>query len=101
MYDMKMEPEMRKDFSTPKMEAPEYPHGLRICLEKKELEKLGFMKAPEIDKMMELKGKVKVVEVSNQDYGQGDEYRVELQITDMELSSEKKDEGPAKVLYGE
>ena len=42
MYDMKMEPEMRKDFSTPKMEAPEYPHGLRICLEKKELEKLAL-----------------------------------------------------------
>ena len=101
MTDMRMTSEQKKDFSTPSLgpEAPEYPHGLKIYLGPEELKKLGFMDAPAIDSEFKIKGTVKVVEVSSEEE-KG--HRIELQITDLELSSSKSDNKDAsQVLYGE
>lgn len=84
---------------TASSDAPEYPHGLRIYLTEKELEKLMLPKDPELDDELKIKGLVKVVELSKDDVVNGkDGKRMVLQITDFELDSNKTD---SDKFYGE
>ena len=103
MPDMRLTESEKKDFSTPSIQAPKYPMGLRISLGQEELDKIeaGEMK---VEDVVKFEAEAEVVEVSvENERGDVAEKRVVLQITEMYLKKEKKDETPSTstVLYGE
>jgi len=101
MYDMSYEEKEIKDFSTPKMSVPKYPHGLKLRLGPEELEKLGVKSAPGIDMKVDIQAVAKVVEVENSVEEGEDSYSVELQIVEMELKEKKESKPEAhQVIYG-
>ena len=101
MIDMKLEESEKKDFSVPS-EAPSYPYGLSISLDAEVLRKLGIHdKLPNIDDVLKLVAKVKVISVeSTPDKGDDERHSIRLQITEMDLSGkgEKQDHD---VIYGD
>jgi len=74
----------------------EYPMCLRLYLGPEEIKMLGFEKLPELNSNMILSGKVKVVGLSTSEHGD----RLELQITDMDLGPEKKEQSSEEKFYG-
>lgn len=102
MADMRVSGETKKNFVTPEPEVPTYPPGLRIRLSKEEADKVGFLKAPEIGATYAIMGLVEVVGVESEaDDRRPNDFRVELQITDLALESEGEKTGTATTLYGE
>lgn len=93
--NMKQEPKkMNTEVASVKMDAPAYPYGLQIRLDKESLEKLGIKKLPEVGKSMKLEATVEVVSIHmNESSLYGDNKSMELQITDMALGggSESKE----------
>lgn len=76
---------------------PEYPYCLKLFLGPDELKMLGIEKMPEINSMMELEAKVKVVGIRSDERGN----YVDLQITDMMLDNDKDEEIPLEnIMYG-
>ena len=97
---MKLSDLEKKDLLTPN-EAPKYPQGLCVYLGPEELEKLGIQKAPEVGKEYMLLAKAVVVNAGLANKEEG-EYRMELQLQELDLKAKEKDAQPAdKVLYGE
>ena len=87
----KSKEEMRED-SQPHESKEEYPWGLRITLEEDSLDRLGMDTMPEVSKTMTLIATVEVVNVSENANKDEETIRrsLGLQITDMNLSPEKK-----------
>lgn len=87
---------------------PTYPYGLQISLNDESLEKLALAELPDVGIQMTLTAKVTVTAVSsNQQQGKDGETmkpnnRVELQITDMDISSgeEAGETSITEKLYG-
>lgn len=100
MADMKIsKTEAKEQALGIEMDAPEYPYGLCISLEKDQLEKLGITELPKVGAKMMVHANAVVKSVSAYDTQSGSDQRVELQITEMELASgEAKD--PAEIMYG-
>jgi hypothetical protein len=99
MVNMKCEDD-EKETMAAMPEGPEYPYGLRICLNEESIKKLGIDKLPELGAEMILNAKVSVCSVSKSE-SEGGVYRnLDLQITDMELGSKKSSSDLAKKLYG-
>lgn len=68
------------------MDTERYPYGLRISLQKDELEKLGITSLPGVGDTLELEATVKVVSVSaGASEGGNARMSMDLQITDMSL----------------
>ena len=86
MVDMELDDEDKIDAPTPKK--PDYPYGLRICLTHKELEKLGLEADCAIGDSVDLRALAEVTSVSKNDYGDGPECRVELQIKKLAVENE-------------
>ena len=105
MPDMRLSEQEKKDFSTPSPpQAPKYPMGLRIYLTNEELSKLGLKGTPKVEDSVKFKAEAEVVEVSVEDEtGDVPSLRVALQIQEMYLEEEKKEEtsSTSQVLYGE
>lgn len=104
MPDMRLESDERRDFSTPKVDAPKYPYGLRIQLTPEEVEKLGMGEAPEVGKKMKIMGMVEIVEVSKDqsEESDSDKFGFAAQITEMYLEDEDREEkADHSVIYGE
>ena len=106
MIDMKYEEIELKDFSTPSMNVPKYPHGLRISLGKEELKKINFNGVPTIGQILNMEIVVEVVEISSENEG-GDEnsHRVEFQIKEMEIEKDDTEEviknsDDSQIIYG-
>lgn len=82
---------------------PRYPYGLCISLGKEELEKLGITALPKVGSEMMVTAKAVVKSVSAYDtQGEGQDMRVELQITDMGLgqTDDAQNNDRASKLYG-
>lgn len=92
MKSMKLSKEEVKE-NTPMAQAkddmPQYPYGLQIRLGKEELEKLGLSEMPELGSESILHAKVKVTSVSESESLYGEHKSLELQITEMALSSKE------------
>jgi len=103
MADMRVSGEEQKHFVTPKPDVPTYPPGLRINIMPEQLEKLGFLKAPGLKDKFTMLAKVEVVEVSGgADDRDPNDFRLELQITEMVLKGEEsQQDSKASTLYGE
>jgi hypothetical protein len=101
MIDMKLTEEEKKDFVNPAPRQPRYPHGLMISLNKEELEKLGIQDPPSVGEKMKLEATVEVVGVDVQgETGDQKELCCRLQIKEMDLKKEKKEENAETVIYG-
>jgi hypothetical protein len=74
------------------MSTPDYPCGLRICLTHRELEKLGLEADCQIGDVIDLRAFATVTSVSQNDYGNGPECRVELQIEKLAVEDERTEE---------
>lgn len=73
----------------PMPDRPDYPYGLRLCLTKAELDKLGLDPAEAVlGGVVHLHALAKITSVSCDESEYGDNCRIELQITDMEIESE-------------
>lgn len=77
---------------------PEYPYGLRLCLGKPELEKLGLTEPPAVGTEMTVRVKVKVVSASKSADEDGENADSTLQVTDMDFEQPKKPAGD--VMFG-
>lgn len=69
-------------------EAPVYPYGLCICLTHDELDKLGLDADCEVGDMIHIMAMAKVTSISKNATSDGENCRVELQITDMSVEDE-------------
>lgn len=71
---------------------PEYPYGLSLCLTHNELAKLGLESNCEVGEMIHLFALAKVTSISKQDTGNGEECRIELQVTHLGTESEDEED---------
>ena len=90
LVDMEMDDEDSLDAicPMPMPDRPRYPYGLRICLTHKELGKLGLEADCNIGDMVDLRCFAEVTSISKNDNGNGEECRIELQITRMAAEDE-------------
>ena len=77
-----------------KSDAPLYPYGLRLELNDESMKKLGLEELPEVGETMMLMAKVVVERVSQNDTKDGKRQDMSLQITDMEIGEDEKEEKP-------
>ena len=84
-------------------EKPEYPYGLRLRLEKEELEKLGIKELPKVGEIFTVEAKAHVLSVSAGASQEHEHASMDLQITHMGLGEdgEVKSAHLAKKMYGE
>lgn len=102
MKNMKLTPKEATKECMPcdnEYKGPEYPYGLRVCLDGESMDKLGLKELPDVGTKMKLVAIVEVVG-ARIDKGQDREYKnVDLQITDMELASAKTEKSTEDALY--
>lgn len=80
-------------------DGPQYPYGLCIHLEKDQLAALGITELPEVGAKMMLHANAYVKTVSEYSTQSGQDQRVELQITELDVRpGEAKD--AASIMYG-
>ncbi|MDA8178295.1 MAG: hypothetical protein M0T69_01970 [Deltaproteobacteria bacterium] len=102
MMNMKHSKKESKEMAThAEMDAPEYPYGLCLSLEKEEIAKLG-LGTPKAGTRLMLHAMVDVKSVTVSDQADGKGYKsMSLQITDMALEKPGMDmKETAKALYG-
>jgi len=73
------------------MEQPIYPYGLCICLTSDELEKLDLDADAEVGDMIHITAMAKVTSISKRATTEGEDCRIELQITDIGLENEEEE----------
>jgi hypothetical protein len=90
MKSMKMD--SQRPETAPMMEkedAPRYPYGLQIHLDKETLEKLGIKELPEIGKEVAIAAVAKVCSVSESEHMYGSDKCMGLQITAMSVGQKQ------------
>lgn len=103
MKSMKLSKKESKDMAEPMAtdEQAAYPYGLSLHLDNETMKKLGMKCMPEAGEVMNLTAKVSVTEVSQSERKGGEPMqRMTLQITDMDLACEEKENDVAAKLYG-
>lgn len=84
----------------PNASLPEYPYGLRLCLDDKALKMLGIAKVPEVGSKMKLNAVVEVCSTSAYETKEsGLCQSMDLQITDMSLDMKSKKPVDADKMY--
>lgn len=99
MIDMKRKPEAKTMLGEAvQSDAPEYPYGLRLCLDDESLTKLGITELPAIDAEFKVTALVCVVSVSQYESQGSDKPNrsVDLQIEMMELAPAQEEAGEGK-----
>ena len=83
---------------------PDYPYGLRITLDPSTLKKLEMGEVPEVGKKVMIMAVAEVIGVNKvKEVGDVDDHSVELQIQEMEVKQEGKEEeerSVAQSLFG-
>ena len=103
LINMKQQPKREEMPGAIEADEPRYPYGLCISLGKEELAKLGITALPKVGGEMMITAKAVVKSTSAYDtQGEGQDMRVELQITDMGLgqTDDAQNENRASKLYG-
>ena len=91
MINMARDPSDTEETAVPSMEQSKYPYGLCICLDDDALQKLGITTPPAVGTSMLLQAQVLVTGANSDMMADGEvEGRLNLQITDMELSAPAK-----------
>jgi hypothetical protein len=103
MINMKQQPKREEMAGAIESDEPRYPYGLCISLGKEELTKLGITSLPKVGSEMLIHAKSVVKSTSAYDtQGEGQDMRVELQITDMGIGQTENatNDNRASMLYG-
>jgi hypothetical protein len=103
LVNMKQQPKREEMPGAIESDEPRYPYGLCISLGKEELAKLNITALPKVGGEMMITAKAIVKSTSAYDtQGEGQDMRVELQITDMGLgqTDDAQNENRASKLYG-
>lgn len=95
MVNMKQEPRKETLCCPEGGDSPAYPYGLRVCLNEESLKKLGVSSLPSVGTTMRLEAVVEVCSASENQTAKGSERNLDLQITDMQLSTDA-----AQTLFG-
>jgi len=102
LVNMKQQPKREEMPGAIEADEPRYPYGLCISLGKEELEKLGITALPKVGSEMMITAKAIVKSTSAYDtQGEGQDMRVELQITDMGIGQTESavNDNRASMLY--
>jgi len=89
-----------KGYEVP-MTEESYPYGLLFSLDEMSIQKLGINDLPKVGKELMLIAKVEVTTVSNTESESGQNRRIGLQITELELNEKKNEKDTAETLYGD
>lgn len=100
MVSMKSSKKKNEEMKLAEYPKEQYPYGLKIYLDNDTLKKLGIQETLEIGTELILHAKVEVCSASMRETDQGSNYSMDLQITDMELSSDNSMAKKAKTIYG-
>lgn len=98
LHDMAYDEDDKLDYVAPiKIDTPDYPYGLRVCLSNAEIRKLGIDPSEAV-----VGGHVmahclmKVTSVSCDQTDEGEKYRIEFQIEEMGVDSDEAEEVAAE-----
>lgn len=100
MVSMKREPEREEMPGQVEMDEPIYPEGLCLELESDDLEKLNITSPPAIGSVMTVTARVYVKSAGETQTAGGLKKKVELQVTEMEISAVTTFQSAATLLYG-
>ena len=103
LVNMKQQPKREEMPGAIESDEPRYPYGLCISLGKEELAKLNITALPKVGGEMMITAKAIVKSTSAYDtQGEGQDMRVELQITDMDIgqTEDAQNDNRANKLYG-
>ena len=97
LVDMERPKRSKKEIESvaiPQMEEERYPYGLRLCFESEDIEKLPALADMEADDVVVIEGRGYVKSVSVDDVsGEGrSRHRVEIQLEEVGVESEKAPE---------
>jgi hypothetical protein len=101
LTNMQMSAEEAKEYTQPMTagDAPKYPYGLCLCLNDDALKKLGINEPLPVGTEVIITAKAKVTSAGAREELDGDKHtNMDLQITDMELSTGAKQADP-KAFY--
>lgn len=92
--------EYAKDYAPPSPgDAPKYPYGLCLCLNDESMKKLGLVEMLPVGTEVTIMAKAKVTSVRANEEVNGDkDASMDLQVTDMELSTGQRQADP-KAFY--
>ena len=101
MINMKRAPEREEMPGEIEKDEPRYPYGLCISLEKEDMDKLGLGNLPKVGTEILFMAKAVVKSTSAYETQGGNDMRVELQITDMEMKADQneRNNAAASMLY--
>lgn len=91
MVDMANTPQKTEEQPMPVMQQPIYPYGLGICLGHDELAKLDLDADCEVGDMIHLMAMAKVTSISKRENSDGEDCRIELQITHLAVEDEDEE----------
>ena len=100
MINMKQAPEKEEMPGEYEYDEPAYPYGLCITLDAEQLEKLGITALPKVGSTMMIKAKAYVKSTGAYETQGGNDMTMSLQITDMEISGEDRQQSQAEAMYG-
>jgi hypothetical protein len=100
MISMKREPEREEMPGEVEMDSPMYPEDLCLKLEAEDLERLGITSLPKVGSVMEIRARAYVKSSAVEKTHEGDEPKVEVQVTDMEIRGVDVAQSAATLLYG-
>ena len=100
MINMKQKPEVEEMPGEIEYDEPAYPYGLCITLDAEQLDKLGITALPKVGSTMMIKAKAYVKSTGAYETQGGNDMTMSLQITDMEISGEDRQQNQAEAMYG-
>lgn len=102
LINMKQSNKSETGIAPAESEAPRYPYGLELRLDKESLDKLGVKTLLSVGTEIMITAKAYVSSTSAYEYqGEGKEINMGLQITDLALSATVQSQDKATLLYGE
>lgn len=99
LTSMKLDAAEQKKESEMVVDKPKFPCGLNFSLNEDAIDKLGIKTLPSVDEEYTLTASVRVSGVSDNDYGNGKNRNISLQITAMTLGDAEKESNTEGTLY--
>lgn len=77
-------------------DTPDYPWGMRICMDEETIKKLEIGELPEVGDTVDMRCFGKVTSVSSDENEGGERRRIEIQITEVAMEDENDEPVPGR-----